>query len=227
MTYQIFLVEDEQNLNQVLTSYLQKEGWQVTPFFTGRDAQKVIGQQPHLWILDIMLPEVDGYQLIGEIKAKTPSVPVIFISARDADIDRIVGLELGSDDYLAKPFLPRELVIRVRKLLERVYGGSKEVEGQMSTVTIGNYVVDESNRSVISIDGSQVVLTSKEFDALLYFVKNQRRALAREQLIKHIWGEDYYGTDRAVDDLIRRLRKKLPDLRIETLYGYGYRMVAP
>jgi two-component system response regulator CssR len=116
MSYKIYLVEDDKNLNLVLTTYLEKEGWNITSFLTGREAQSQIPNPPDLWILDIMLPDIDGYQLIREIKVKTPNIPVIFISARDADIDRVVGLELGSDDYLAKPFLPRELVIRARNL---------------------------------------------------------------------------------------------------------------
>src|SRR6056297_986758 len=121
MSIKIYLVEDEENLNRLLTSYLEKEGWDVKSFLTGIEAQKVIKDNPQLWILDIMLPDIDGYQLIGEIKDYAPQVPVIFISARDADLDRIVGLEKGSDDYLAKPFSPRELVIRTKKLLKRVY----------------------------------------------------------------------------------------------------------
>ena len=120
MSYKIYLVEDDENLNLVLSSYLKKEGWNVKSFLNGEDAENTITTPPDLWILDIMLPDIDGYQLIKEIKSTTPDIPVIFISARDADIDRVVGLELGSDDYLAKPFLPRELVIRVKNLLDRL-----------------------------------------------------------------------------------------------------------
>jgi len=142
MSYKIYLVEDDRNLNLVLSSYLEKEGWEVHPFFNGEEAMKNISNPPDLWILDIMLPDIDGYQLIKEIKSKTPNVPVIFISARDADIDRVLGLELGSDDYLAKPFLPRELVIRTRNLLERSYH---------KTYTVYNlppYTINESSRTV-------------------------------------------------------------------------------
>lgn len=121
MSYTIYLVEDEDNLNELLTKYLENEGWNITSFTKGEDARKQMQPSPHLWILDIMLPDTDGYTLIKEIKEKDPDVPVIFISARDADIDRVLGLELGSNDYIAKPFLPRELIIRVQKLLELVY----------------------------------------------------------------------------------------------------------
>ncbi|NLW40578.1 MAG: response regulator transcription factor [Tissierellia bacterium] len=218
MGFRIYLVEDDENLNLVLTTYLEKEGWQVTSFLTGKDAKDAIINPPDLWILDIMLPDIDGYQLIKEIKLTSPKVPVIFISARDADIDRVLGLELGSDDYLAKPFLPRELVIRTRNLLERVYGVNNEV------LDIPPYTIEERSRRVKS-QNSLIDLTSKEFDLLLYFAKNQGIALSREQILEAIWGANYFGTDRVVDDLVRRLRKKMPDLRIETIYGYGYRMI--
>lgn len=218
MSFRIYLVEDDSNLNLVLTSYLKKEGWNVSSFFTGEKARAEISSPPDLWILDIMLPDIDGYQLIGEIKATSPQVPVIFISARDADIDRVIGLELGSDDYLSKPFLPRELVIRTRKLLDRVY------PNQYQPQTIPPYSIDEVSRKV-TFKTEVIDLTSKEFDLLLCFTKNQGQALTREQLLIHIWGDDYFGTDRVVDDLVRRLRKKMSKLRIETMYGYGYRMV--
>lgn len=218
MSFNIYLVEDDKNLNLILTSYLEKEGWQVSSFLTGEDAKKNIGNPPDLWILDIMLPDIDGYQLLQEIKLTSPDIPIIFISARDADIDRVLGLELGSDDYLPKPFLPRELVIRTRNLLERVYGSSPQV------LNIPPYTIDENSRRVKSQDGL-INLTSKEFDLLIYFAKNQGIALSREQILKSIWGSDYFGTDRVVDDLIRRLRKKIPKLNIETIYGYGYRMI--
>lgn len=115
--YQVFLVEDEVNLNHIVTSYLEKEGWEVQSFYDGQSALQAIEKHPHLWILDIMLPDIDGYQLLRIIKQESPQVLVIFISARDADMDRIIGLEMGSDDYLAKPFLPRELVIRANRLV--------------------------------------------------------------------------------------------------------------
>jgi two-component system, OmpR family, response regulator CssR len=220
MSFTIYLVEDEENLSHVLTSYLKKEGWNVQAFFTGEEAQKSISLPPHLWILDIMLPDIDGYQLIREIKAASPDVPVIFISARDADIDRILGLEMGSDDYLAKPFLPRELVIRVQKLLGRIYENQPQ---QSNLFPLAPYTIDLNVRLVYK-NGEGIDLTSKEFDLLVTLAQNQGQAFSREQLLNHIWGSDYYGTDRVVDDLVRRLRKKLPDLRVETIYGYGYRM---
>ena len=218
MSFKIYLVEDDKNLNLILTSYLEKEGWQVSSFLTGEDAKAAINTPPDLWILDIMLPDIDGYHLLQEIKLNYPNIPVIFISARDADIDRVLGLELGSDDYLPKPFLPRELVIRTRNLLERIYGSNTQIQN------IPPYIIDEKSRSV-KFEDQLIDLTSKEFDLLIYFTKNQGLALSREQILESIWGSDYFGTDRVVDDLVRRLRKKMPKLNIETIYGFGYRMI--
>lgn len=222
MNYTIYLVEDEENLNSILTSYLQNEGFNVKSFLKGKDAQEKIHNAPHLWILDIMLPDIDGYQLIKEIKSNNELTPVIFISARDADLDKIIGLELGSDDYLAKPFLPRELVIRAKKLLERVYK-NQMIKLKENSIMLGSYLVDENTREV-SKDGFIIELTSKEFDMLVFFMDYRSQAFSREQILERVWGEDYFGNDRVVDDLLRRLRKKMPDLNIETIYGYGYRL---
>lgn len=217
LSYIIYLVEDDKNLNLILTSYLKKEGWDVVSFLNGGDAEKSITNSPHLWILDIMLPDIDGYQLIKKIKLSTPNVPVIFISARDADIDRVVGLELGSDDYLSKPFLPRELVIRAKNLLDR-YNPNSMINN------LSPYTINDSSR-LVNLEDKTIDLTSKEYDLLIYFSKNYGMALSREQILDHIWGSDYFGSDRVVDDLVRRLRKKMPKLDVETVYGYGYRVV--
>jgi two-component system response regulator CssR len=168
-----------------------------------------------------MLPDVDGFQLISEIKEFDSNVPVMFISARDADLDRIVGLEKGSDDYLAKPFSPRELVIRVRNLLKRVYSE----KNKKKIYKIENYKIDYKGRQVNDENEKIIDLTSKEFDLLIYLFDNKRQALSREQIINNVWGNDYFGSDRVVDDLVRRLRQKMPALKIETIYGHGYRMV--
>jgi two-component system response regulator CssR len=221
MDYLIYLVEDDQNLNDILSSYLEKEGWKVKKFFSGLDAQDKIKEKPQLWILDIMLPGVDGYQLISEIKEEDSETPVIFISARDADLDRITGLEKGSDDYLAKPFSPRELVIRVRNLLNRIYA-----EAEKEKYNYADYIINLSSRQVSKKESGKIIdLTSKEFSLLLYLLNNLNNALSREQIITSVWGNDYYGSDRVVDDLVRRLRRKMEELKIETIYGHGYRLV--
>jgi two-component system response regulator CssR len=221
MSYKIYLVEDEENLNELLSSYLSKEGWQVQPFLSGEKALQAIPERPDLWILDIMLPDIDGYRLLQYIKADDPSIPVIYISARDAELDRVLGLEMGSDDYLPKPFLPRELVIRTRKLLERVYN---EPKFDKSLIKVPPYLIDEQRRKIMQA-GKEIDLTSKEFDLMVLLARNQGQAFSLEQVLDHVWGTDYVGSDRVVDDLVRRLRRKLPEFRVETIYGYGYRLV--
>lgn len=221
MNEKIGLVEDDKNLNPVLSSYLTKEGYRVSSFEDGESAEAHISEKPDLWILDIMLPGMDGYELLGKIRKVQPTVPVIFISARDRDIDRVVGLEIGGDDYITKPFLPRELVLRVRRLLEKS-GAPQEKES--AEEALANIRLNTESREAF-VNGIKSELTSKEFDLLLYFSRNQGAALSRDQILREVWGEDYYGSDRAVDDLIRRLRKKIPELRLETVYGYGYRVL--
>ncbi|MGC4377890.1 response regulator transcription factor [Fictibacillus sp. Mic-4] len=220
-TYQIYLVEDEQNLSQVLKAYMEQEGWEVTIFDDGEKACEHIVDEPHLWILDIMLPGIDGYEVLKKIKRHKEDTPIIFISARDQDLDRIVGLELGSDDYLAKPFLPRELVIRAKKLLARIYEQSTAVP---KTIEITGYEIDPIARKITHGD-ELINLTSKEVEVLLYLLENIGTAKSREEILHHVWGEDYFGSDRAVDDVIRRIRKKMPRLNLETVYGNGYRIV--
>ncbi|HEX6922968.1 MAG TPA: response regulator transcription factor, partial [Bacillales bacterium] len=174
----------------------------------------------HLWVLDIMLPGVDGYQLLKRIKAER-DVPVIFISARDQDLDRILGLELGSDDYLAKPFSAKELVIRAKKLLGRVY----ESGSQVKTHHVSGYSIDPFKRRVTTDEqGEEIDLTTKETDLLLFLLEYLGETKSRETILHAVWGEDYFGSDRAVDDVIRRLRKKMPRLDLETMYGSGYRI---
>lgn len=218
----IYLVEDERSLNVLLEKYLQREGYEVTTFLDGSSAMQRIKDLPDLWILDIMLPDIDGYELIKAIKQYNQNTPVIFISARNEELDRVVGLELGSDDYLSKPFLPRELVIRTNKLMERIYGNNeKKAEND---INIGNYRISKRQRTIFDGD-NEIQLTNKEFELLNYFVENKNILLSREQILNKVWGEDYFGSDRVIDDTIRRLRKKLNKLKIETVYGYGYRLV--
>lgn len=221
MTATIYLVEDEENLHQLLRKYLEKEGYQVESYFTGESARQRISDMPALWILDIMLPDVDGYQLIREIKEYNPRTPVIFMSARNQELDRVVGLELGSDDYLSKPFLPRELIIRTNKLMERLYG---DKEDRTTAIQIEDYLVDKKQRTVFDRE-QEIVLTNKEFSLLLYFIENKNTVVTREQILEKVWGDNYFGSDRVVDDTIRRVRKKLARIHIETLYGFGYKLV--
>ncbi|AJD32199.1 response regulator transcription factor [Clostridium sporogenes] len=222
MGKKIYLVEDEKSLNILLEKYLQREGYEVTTFFNGSSAIEKIKDVPDLWILDIMLPDIDGYQIIKAVKENNKNTPVIFMSARNEELDRVVGLELGSDDYLSKPFLPRELIIRTNKLMERIYGKSNN---SMDIITnIGEYKISKRQRAVF-FGEKEIQLTNKEFELLNFFVENRNNVISREQILISIWGEDYFGSDRVIDDTIRRLRKKMDKLDLETVYGYGYKLV--
>lgn len=223
--YLVYLVEDEENLSEVLKVYLEKEGWKVKVFNDGDEARNSIAEKPHLWILDIMLPGTDGYQLLKAIKQESDT-PVIFISARDQDLDRVLGLEMGSDDYLAKPFLPQELIIRTKKLLNRVYGSSNQ---ELKKIELNRYLIDPIARIVTDEDvpGEEPIdLTTKEMDLILLLTGDIGKAFSREKIIEHVWGENYFGSERAVDDVVRRVRKKMPRIHLETLYGYGYRVLS-
>ena len=172
----------------------------------------------HLWILDIMLDDKSGFDLIEEIRMKSPNVPVIFMSARDKEFDRIIGLEKGSDDYITKPFSPKELVLRVNNIIKRTY------REENPRIQIDGYQIDESQRIVYDEKGHEIELTTKEFDLMMLFVKNRGTAFLREQILEKVWDVNYFGSDRVVDDTLRRLRKKMPNLNIHTIYGYGYRL---
>lgn len=222
MEHSVYLVEDNLELGELLTSYLSREGWRVRYFDRGIPAAEAIAERPSLWVLDIMLPDVDGFYLIAKIKEATPEVPVIFISARDQDLDRVMGLEMGSDDYIAKPFLPRELVIRVKKLLARVYGPAAGGAGKV--FLFDDYRIDVEKRTVAE-GGKEIPLTSREVDLVLTFAQNAGRPFSRDELLSLVWDDNYFGSDRVVDDLVRRVRKKLPKFNIETVYGQGYRFV--
>ena len=219
--YNIAYVEDEENLANLVCKYLKSEGFQVTHFLTGEEAYSHMEESYDLWILDIMLPGgLNGYDLIKKIRDKSPKMPVIFTSARDQDIDRIMGLELGSDDYISKPFSIRELMLRIKNLLYRVY--NNDTAGNI--VLYGDYHLDFDKR-VVTSNGVNLNLTAKEYDLLLFLVKNKGKAFSRDQILDAVWGREYFGSDRVVDDLMRRLRQKMPDLSVETIYGFGYRLL--
>ncbi len=214
----IYYVEDEKDLSEIIRKYLTRENYDVTVFYDGESAMSHTGDQVDLWILDIMLSgKIDGFDLIKSINEKNPDAAVIFTSARDQALDKIKGLELGSDDYLAKPFSPRELILRVKSILKR----KQSRPGQM---TYSDYTISLDSRE-IRMDDKLIELTNKEFEMLLVFLKNKQQPIERKLMLETIWGNNYVGSDRVVDDLLRRLRSKMPLLRIETIYGYGYRLL--
>lgn len=217
--YTICLVEDELNLAALIKTYLEKAGYKVVTFSKGADAIKYIGEEVHLWILDIMLEDdVNGYDIIKAIREKDEVVPVIFTSARDQDLDKILGLELGSDDYITKPYSSKELVLRVNNIIKRVY---KDKDSNL--IFYDKYKIDLTKR-IVSLENEEVKLTTLEFDLLVLFLKNREKGFSREEILDQIWGDDYFGSDRVVDDLVRRLRKKMPFLNLNAIYGYGYRL---
>lgn len=217
--YNIALVEDEKDLNDLIKTYLEKEGYNVTSYYNGDTAIKDCNKDYHLWILDIMLgDDISGYDIIKKIREDNNDVPVIFTSARDKDLDKIIGLELGSDDYITKPYSPKELVLRVNNIIRRVYTKERQ------KITYKDYIIDLDKRMAFQGD-EDLNLTTLEFDLLYIFVTNKEKSFSRDDILNNIWGENYFGTDRVVDDLIRRLRKKMPLLDINTIYGYGYRLL--
>ena len=219
MMYTICLVEDEVDLANLIKTYLEKAGYNVVSFTKGSEAINYIGNDVNLWILDIMLgDDVNGYDIIKAIREKDEEVPVIFTSARDQDLDKILGLELGSDDYITKPYSSKELVLRVNKIIKRVYK-----DENTSTLNYEDYAIDLTKRMVFE-NGKEIKLTTLEFDLLILFLKNKDKSFTRDEILDAIWGSDYFGCDRVVDDLVRRLRKKLPKLNLNSIYRYGYRL---
>lgn len=216
--YKICLVEDEINLQNLVKTYLEKESYQVTCFEKGQD---VIDHDTFfdLYILDIMLKDdISGYDIIKNIRKNNSEVPVIFTSARDQDLDKIIGLELGSDDYITKPYSLKELVLRVNNIIKRVYKDSKS-----DLITYDSYIVDKTKR-VVTEDNKEIKLTTLEFNLLLFLLTNKNNVFSRDDILNSVWGDNYFGSDRAVDDLIRRLRRKMPKLNVNTVYGFGYRL---
>ena len=217
--YKICLVEDEKNLNSLIKSYLEKEGYEVISCYNGRDAiDKIQDTEIKLWILDIMLGDsISGYDIIKEVRKTNVNVPVIFTSARDQDLDKIIGLELGSDDYITKPYSPKELVLRVNNIIKRVYSKTE------NKFVYETYIIYKNKRLVY--ENEKIInLTTLEYDLLIMFLDNKNKSFSREDILKIVWGDDYFGSDRVVDDLVRRLRRKMPKLSINTIYGFGYRL---
>ncbi|WP_297237443.1 response regulator transcription factor [uncultured Faecalicoccus sp.] len=214
----ICVVEDEKDLNNLVAQYLRKEGYEVRSYYTYEEASAhVQDDDVHLWILDIMLDDKSGFDLIEEIRLQGPEIPVIFMSARDKEFDRIIGLEKGCDDYITKPFSPKEMVLRVNNIIKRAY------KDDNNRISVDGYDLDEEQRKIYA-DNVEIELTTKEFDLLMMFIKNKGIAFSRDKILENVWDENYFGSDRVVDDTLRRLRKKLPNLNIHTIYGYGYRL---
>jgi DNA-binding response OmpR family regulator len=218
----ILVVDDEANIIKLARMYLQNEGYVVESARDGREAlTKIKSLQPALVILDLMLPEVDGWEVCRKVRADS-NVPIIMLTARSDDVDKIVGLELGADDYLTKPFNPRELVARVRAVLRRYEKSAAPTQ----PIHLGQMTIDPQRREV-TVSGQQSDLRTKEFDLLWTLAEHRGIVLSRNQLLDLVWGYDYYGETRTVDVHIARLRDKLEgsDVVIETVWGVGYKLV--
>jgi DNA-binding response OmpR family regulator len=219
----ILVVDDEANIIDLVRLYLEREGYRVEAATDGAQAIEKIGSlNPDLMILDIMLPEIDGFEVCRQVRSES-DLPIIMLTARDEDIDKIVGLELGADDYLTKPFNPRELAARVKAILRRAER-SPQVDSR--PVVIQDVTIDPARREVV-VAGESVTLRAKEFDLLLAFAEHRGIVLSREQLLNLVWGFDFYGQTRTVDVHVAHLRKRLAKskIRIETITGVGYKLV--
>lgn len=219
----ILLVDDEQHIIDLAKMYLEKEGFKIIEANDGRRALTTIAaEKPALVVLDLMLPEVDGWEVCRRVRADS-DVPIIMLTARGDDIDRIVGLELGADDYLTKPFNPRELVARVRAILRRTE--KRAVSPSGAAITLGNLVI-YPDRRVVTVSEQPIALRMKEFDLLLMLAENQGMVFTREKLLDVVWGYDFAGETRTVDVHVAHLRHKLKGMSptIETVWGVGYRL---
>jgi len=226
----ILVVDDEESILQFVSYNLRKEGYDVTVAADGDTALKLAEAQPFdLVVLDIMLPGTDGYEVCRRLRAKGDT-PVLFLSARDTELDKVVGLEIGGDDYLAKPFGVRELIARVKALLRRSVPRSAEVPGSDETLEAAGIVLDEAAH-LAHFGATLIDLTPREFELLACLMRYAGRVLSREQLLKEAWGWQYVVETKTVDTHIKRLRDKLvqagvdPSI-VETVRGYGYRLGA-
>ena len=222
MAGSVLLVEDEENLASLVRAYLEQEGYRVVWAGSGADALHTLDTEPvRLVVLDLNLPDIDGLDVCKQIRARS-SVPVVMLTARDEEADRLAGLDAGADDYIGKPFSPRELVARMKAVLRRVAPDADD-----TMLVLGDVVLRRSAREV-GVAGEPVELRPKEFDLLAYLMENRGAVLSRDLLLERVWGYDYAGGTRTVDVHVAQLRRKLgrPDL-IRTIRGAGYKAVQP
>ena len=228
----ILLVDDEPSIIQLARLYLEREGFRIQSVNDGEAAlDAVVREHPALVVLDVMLPKLDGFEVCRRLRASQNPTAILMLTARDEDIDKILGLELGADDYLTKPFNPRELVARVKAILRR---GDRKDADTAKPIHIGDLVIDPARREVrlssltLRHGSAQAVnLRTQEFDLLLAFAEHRGLVLSREQILQKAWGFDFYGQTRTVDVHVAHLRKKLEEsnVRIETVTGVGYKLV--
>ncbi len=215
----VLIAEDEERLRKIIRTYLQRDGYEVIEAKNGQEAIDLLDENVvDLVILDVMMPEVDGWSVLRHLRNES-DLPVIMLTARGDEEDKLFGFELGAEDYMTKPFSPRELMARVRVVMKR-----REKRAAESFVEMGKIVLSPQSHQVRA-DGSEIILSPKEYELLFYFVNNAHRVLTREMILDRVWGYDYFGDDRTVDTHIKRLRKKLgvAGKQIVTVRGAGYR----
>ncbi len=214
----ILVVDDEALIREVIKEYLSLEGYEVDEASNGEEAVKKAFENDYsLIIMDIMMPKMDGYQACKEIKKNNSNIPFIMLSARSEEYDKLIGFDLGIDDYVTKPFSPKELVARVKAVIKRTNGDD-------NNMSYGLLQINDKAHDVL-VNGEKVYLTPKEYDLLKYFVTNKNIALSREQLLTNVWGYDFYGDDRTIDTHVKTLRKNLKECGdyIKTVRGVGYK----
>ncbi|NPV53095.1 MAG: response regulator transcription factor [Firmicutes bacterium] len=227
MAARVLIVDDEPSIVELVKFNLEKEGFTCTGTYDGESALEAVRRdKPDLVILDVMLPKKDGFEICKILRQET-KIPIIMLTAKDTEVDKILGLELGADDYITKPFSPRELVARVRAILRRLGKGTGD-SGYGGYLQVGDLVLDEA-RHEASVGGRKLDLTPKEFELLRLLMSNRGRVMTRDFLLETLWGYEYYGDTRTVDVHIRRLRQKLGDdpatpRYIETVHGVGYKI---
>jgi len=221
--YKILICDDQQIIHDTLGAYLEAESYSYISAFDGEQAVSLIEKEnPDLVILDLMMPKKNGIDVCREIRAKN-NVPIIMLTAKGEEIDRILGLELGADDYIIKPFSPREVIARIKAVLRRI---NEEPKDEKQTLRYDRLEMNLANYEVI-IDGKFVPFTPKEVEVLYLLAKSPGRVFTREQILENVWGYDYYGDTRLVDTQIKRIRQKLPQdncsFSIKSIYGVGYK----
>lgn len=218
----ILLIEDELPIAEMARGFFERDGFDFEHVETGEDGLNRLRQRPFdAVLLDLNLPGMDGVDVCRKIRVFS-DVPVIMLTARDSEVDKVVGLEIGADDYVTKPFSPRELLARIKAVLRRI----EERRPDTTTIDVGGFVIDSGRRQVTTPGGDVVEPTAREFDLLVYLAENRGMALSRSQILQAVWGYDYFGETRTVDVHVRQLRKKLEGLPLETVWGVGYRIAS-
>jgi two-component system, OmpR family, response regulator ResD len=223
----ILIVDDEPGIVRLISMYLEREGFQTSSASTGaRALEMVAAKPPALVVLDIMLPDIDGWDVCRELR-RTSEIPIIMLTAREGDEDKIVGLEIGADDYVTKPFVPRELVARVKAILRRSKIAPAPASQAGSILDFGALTIEPAKREVV-LHGEYITLRAKEFDLLVELARRPGMVFTREQLLQDVWGYDFFGDSGTIDVHVRRLRAKLNDdsskpTFIETVWGVGYK----